>query len=99
MYCVAPVGQPRASENGTVHDVWAVGTNCCSGNAGEFRCGDSDDPDAHSGLRLLDTPGTSLGFYRLAVQQAAAKYGLEVRHAIFVSWERDPQAALRRYQT
>lgn len=91
VYCVAPIvttGPPSTS-----YDFWAVGIGCCSSTSGpqaDFQCGDVTNRDAAAGLRLLDAGPRA--FFRLAVQQAEAAYGIEARHPIFLQWMQDPVA-------
>lgn len=94
MYCVAPI----VSGNGTMpqYDLWAVGTNCCSGHAADFACGEFNNPSAHSGLRLMRDDLRP--YFRLAVQQAQAAYDIQATHPVFVQWMQDPMAEVNAYQ-
>jgi len=97
-YCAAPITVFEGS-NVTVkpllrYDFWAVGTDCCSGN--HFRCGAYDTPRAHAGLRLLRDD--ERGFFRLAVQQAEAAYGIKTVHPLFFHWLDDPNTEAAAYQ-
>jgi len=97
-YCVAPITVFEGS-NATVkpllrYDFWAVGTDCCAGN--HFRCGAYDSSRAHSGLRLLRDD--QRGFFRLAVQQAEASYGIKAIHPLFFHWLDDPSTEALDYQ-
>lgn len=84
-YCVAPVA-PRDGQPST-YDFWVVGVDCCGqGASGRFHCGDFNDVEARAGLRLLGDDA----FYRLAVQQAEAAFGIRASHPLFFSWLRDP---------
>jgi len=94
-YCVAPVVGP-GMVNATTYDLWAVGTNCCSGQGPDFRCGEYSNPYARSGLRLVDSD--KKGFFRLAVQQAEADYNIQARHPVFLYWMQDPLAEINAYQ-
>eukprot|EP00450_Noctiluca_scintillans_P034744 CAMPEP_0194554230 /NCGR_PEP_ID=MMETSP0253-20130528/97629_1 /TAXON_ID=2966 /ORGANISM="Noctiluca scintillans" /LENGTH=350 /DNA_ID=CAMNT_0039401717 /DNA_START=40 /DNA_END=1093 /DNA_ORIENTATION=- len=81
----------------TRQDLWAVGVNCCGGGlSAEFNCGDVHKPEAHSALRLMH--GGQLGFYRLAVQQAALSFNLEVVHPSFFHWVKDPNEMLATFK-
>jgi hypothetical protein len=88
-YCVAPIAGPNQTGN---FDFWAVGKDCCDGVSTQFHCGDIGDPSARSGLRLLrdiDRP-----FFRLATQQAEAKFGITALHPIFLTWTSDADSAM-----
>jgi len=102
-YCVAPITMPTGTSNGTQQDqrtrqdLWAVGVNCCGGGlSAAFNCGDVHNPEAHSALRLMH--GGQLGFYRLAVQQAALSFNLEVVHPSFFHWVKDPNEMLATFK-
>ncbi|CAE7562616.1 unnamed protein product [Symbiodinium pilosum] len=93
-YCVAPIS---VLQGGVIlpletYDFWAIGVDCCSVNAADFHCGEARNPAAHSGLRLLDSEHRS--FYRLAVEQAEAAYGLKARHPVFFYWVEDATAEM-----
>lgn len=96
-YCVAPVISGRGnSSNVTTYDFWAVGLNCCSGHAPDFHCGEYNNVRAISGLRLMREDQRA--FFRLAVQQAEAAYGIQALHPIFMYWMQDPIAEVNAYQ-
>jgi len=90
MYCVAPV--TRGEQDLSNYDFWAVGRNCCSDHANDFRCGDYASKTARSGVRLLDDSQRS--WFRLAVQQAQAAHGIHSEHPIFFTWMEDPNVSV-----
>lgn len=90
-YCVAPVTLRNASSQVNQFDFWAVGTDCCKGHRGNFKCGEYSNPFAHAGLRVIREDLSA--FYRLAVQQAEAAFNIEAHHPIFVQWVLDPIVA------
>jgi len=95
MYCVTPITKGSNGNHSREYDFWAVGTNCCTGANSDFHCSEYDNKYAHSGLRVVDVEKQA--FYRLAVQQAEAAYGIHAPHPIFVSWLQDPNAELDAY--
>jgi len=96
-YCVAPIILSSSTTNGTRQDLWAVGVDCCGGGlSADFKCGDVDKPEAHSALRLMHE--SERGFYRLAVQQAAFSFKLEVVHPSFFHWVRDPDEMMATFK-
>jgi len=93
MYCVAPITNKKKDDSlsGAAVDFWTVGINCCNdrGSTGErFNCGDPHNPFARSAIRSLDIENHK--YYRLAVQQAEAAYGLVASSPVFVEWVQDP---------
>jgi hypothetical protein len=91
LYCVAPIvsGNDKLDH----YDFWAVGTDCCSGVSPDFRCGQFNNPEARSGLRLVSE--SERPYYRLAVQVAEAQFNIQSPHPIFVEWLVDPLAKLK----
>mmetsp|Transcript_39003 Transcript_39003/g.102179 ORF Transcript_39003/g.102179 Transcript_39003/m.102179 type:complete len:292 (-) Transcript_39003:67-942(-) len=94
IYCVAPI--VKTGEKPDTYDFWAVGTNCCSGNSPDFRCGQYANPRARSGLRLMRDDQRP--FFRLAVQQAEAAFRITAAHPLFFYWMQDPVAEMNSYR-
>lgn len=88
MYCVVPI--THGNDTLYSYDFWAVGTNCCSGQATDFHCKGFNKVNADA-VRLLSDDARP--FYRLAVQQAEAAYGIKAVHPIFFEWGADVPGA------
>lgn len=86
LYCVAPI---VTNVTPASYDFWAVGTNCCDALGGSFWCsGVINDPSVHTATRYMDV--SMRPFFKFAVQQAEAEYGIKARHPLFFSWTKDP---------
>lgn len=86
-YCVAPV--TSTSTPLLTYDFWAAGVNCCSGEPGDFHCGEVDGfLQLGGGDRVLSS--SEIKWFTLATQQAEAVYHLRVGHAIFFKNVADP---------
>lgn len=100
IYCVAPiVGPDQSGGNASklaTYDFWAVGTNCCSGHAPDYHCGEFNNPSAHKGLRLMRDD--TRNFFRLAVQEASAAYNIEANHPVFMYWMTNPASEVNAYK-
>jgi hypothetical protein len=94
-YCAAPVS--LGSSVLTSFDFWAIGLNCCERKANivEFKCGQYTNATAGQGLRLMNQ--YQQDYYRLAVQQAEAKYKIKAEHPIFFYWTEDASGDMQSY--
>jgi len=87
-YCVAPIVGNSSEPATQSYDFWAVGKDCCSLSASDFRCGAWGSQKARSAIRVLDEEVTP--YYRLAVQQAETLYNIMATHPVFFYWAADP---------
>lgn len=87
-YCVAPV--IHGEDTPASYDYWAVGVNCCSAGAADFRCGAYNNPKARAGVRAMNAAEEP--FLKLAVQQAEAAYNIKSQSPLFFHWVEDPLA-------
>lgn len=99
IYCVAPIVGPKQNKtnNKTLaqYDYWAIGTNCCSAHITDYHCGEYSNVNAHKGLRLMNDG--MRGYFRLAVEEATAAYGIKAPQPIFVYWMESPADELHAY--
>lgn len=95
VYCVAPIVMNQGKHvvpQTASFDFWAVGKDCCSVAASDFRCGAYNNPLARGGIRnMVDA---DRAFYRLAVEQATALYGIQATNPIFFEWSLDPMLSV-----
>lgn len=94
-YCVAPIVNSGCERN-CGYDFWAVGVNCCSEDAADFRCGEYKNKKAKSGLRMMIESRRPL--FRLAVMQAEGVHQVRSNHPLFFYWMQDPPAEIRSWQ-
>jgi hypothetical protein len=87
MYCVAPIASPQSSKD-TYWDLWVVGKNCCSAAGADYHCKGYSDKINMGAMRMFDADDRP--FFRLAVQQAEATYGISTHKPLFFFWEWDP---------
>lgn len=95
IHCVVPIVKTNSTRLDS-YDFWAVGTNCCPSKRPDFHCGEYKNPDARSGIVVLDA--MERAFLNLAVQQAKGVYKIESKHPIFVHWMQDPVTVTNAYQ-
>lgn len=89
-YCVAPVASGKTPL--VTYDFWAAGVNCCSGEPGDFHCGEANGKlQLGGGVRVLNNE--EIPWLTLATQQAEAFHHLKVGHAIFFKNVADPLGA------
>lgn len=98
LFCVAPLaaagGQAPETQS---YDFWAVGKDCCSEAAADFRCGRPSNEDKPAALRI--TKEQDLVYYRLAVQQAESIHHYKSESPIFVEWYEDPEQQIDDWRT
>jgi Ca2+/Na+ antiporter len=95
LYCVTPIVNKNCKKN-CGYDFWAVGIDCCSEDAADFRCGEYRNPKAKAGIRAMyewERP-----FYRLAVLEAEGVHDIMSKHPMFFQWVQDPIATVHRWQ-
>jgi len=99
LYCVAPIIKGKYPDVPSTQsfDFWAVGKDCCSNSASDFRCGDYNNPLARGGIRNMNDHDRA--FYRLAVEQATALYGIQATNPVFFEWSLDPQKTTDSWNT
>jgi len=95
LYCVAPLVS-KACEKNCGYDFWAIGLNCCSDSASDFRCGEFSNPHAKSGLRLMRDDQRPM--YRLAVLAAEGVHKITSTHPLFFYFMEDPKSEAKSYQ-
>lgn len=88
LYCVSPILSNWTLPLNQQYDFWAVGKDCCSMAASDFRCGSWGNVGPKGGIREMDEGENQK--YRLAVQQAESIYNIRAPSPIFVKWSLDP---------
>eukprot|EP00932_Pfiesteria_piscicida_P006364 SRR837773.1630.p1 GENE.SRR837773.1630~~SRR837773.1630.p1 ORF type:complete len:311 (-),score=79.90 SRR837773.1630:51-983(-) len=97
VFCVAPVITNGSAPTTHSYDFWAVGQDCCSTSTADFRCGpDWSNVATRSGIRVLDDD--AVPYYRLAVKQAEALYGITSSYPVFFTWSQDPLAEVNSWR-
>jgi len=94
-YCVAPIVNPDCTKN-CGYDFWAVGVDCCSDDAADFRCGEYHNVQAKSGVRMMyewERP-----YFRLAVLEAEGAHQIMSSHPVFLYWMEDPVGTVRKWK-
>lgn len=91
VYCVAPILSKSCDKN-CGQDFWAIGVNCCSEDAADFRC--NPNPRARAGLRL--TLPHQVPFFRLAVLEAEGAHQMTSIHPLFFYFVEDPNEEVRK---
>mmetsp|Transcript_70452 Transcript_70452/g.139788 ORF Transcript_70452/g.139788 Transcript_70452/m.139788 type:complete len:341 (+) Transcript_70452:72-1094(+) len=91
LYCVAPIiSNTSQVPFGQTYDFWAVGKDCCSMTAADFRCGSwGHQGSTMGGIRVVDEDDAAM--YRLAVKQTASLYNIMAPLPIFVEWSVNPE--------
>lgn len=91
VYCVAPILDDTQMDR---VEYWAAGVDCCE-SRGDFNCDDSWDPQARSGVVIIDSTDlitTRNDYYMKAVREAQAAFSLHGSdEPLFVRWVSDPQ--------
>jgi len=95
LYCVAPLISKTCKEN-CGYDFWAIGLNCCSDSAADFRCGEYANSRAKSGLRLMKDDQRPM--YRMAVVAAEGVHKITSTHPLFFYYMEDPKSEILSYQ-
>jgi len=97
-YCVAPIVQQNATVQS--YDFWAVGVGCCEqGEYGHdaFHCAHHVSSNRPlSAYRDMSKENRAL--FRLAVQQAEARFGIYSAHPLFLQWSNDAMEQLEEYK-
>jgi len=90
LYCVAPIySNTSMTPLSQTYDFWAVGKDCCSLSASDFRCGSWGNMGSKGGIRVVDEGEAAM--YRLAVQQAESLYDIMAPRPILLEWSTNPE--------
>lgn len=91
LYCVAPIITNGTKPLSQEYSFWAVGKECCSVAASDFRCGAWGKSSRVGGIRLTEAGGgVDLEYFRLAVRQAESLYDILAPNPIFLTWSAAP---------
>lgn len=96
-YCVAPMTYGNNTKLAS-YDFWAVGMDCCSAQADDFSCGQSEfyqSSKGPAGLRVMDE--AEIQGYMLAVEQASAAYNIQAQKPIFLYMMKSPYSKIKTY--
>lgn len=88
LYCVSPILSNLTLPLNQQYDYWAIGKDCCSVAASDFRCGSWGNVGSKGGIREMSEGETEK--FRLAVQQAESLFNIRAPRPIFLKWSADP---------
>eukprot|EP00490_Sorites_sp_Unknown_P029241 CAMPEP_0114637296 /NCGR_PEP_ID=MMETSP0191-20121206/26_1 /TAXON_ID=126664 /ORGANISM="Sorites sp." /LENGTH=189 /DNA_ID=CAMNT_0001849017 /DNA_START=237 /DNA_END=806 /DNA_ORIENTATION=- len=99
LYCVAPLQLGPLPP--VTYDFWLIGKDCCEASRAGFHCGSAKHLHATGMVakRVLDD--SELDYYKLAVRQAEAAYGILAAHPLFfeqAQMEEVPEALVAKAQ-
>lgn len=89
LYCVAPLQLGPLPP--VTYDFWLVGKECCKASRPGFSCGSAQHVHSSGliGKRLLEE---DTSYYKLAVKQAEAAYGILAAHPLFFEHMKEEEA-------
>jgi len=97
LYCVSPILSNVTYPLKQQYDYWAIGKDCCSISASDFRCGSWGNVGPKGGIREVNEGEAQK--YRLAVQQAESIYNIRAPNPIFFKWSQDPELEVGSWST
>jgi len=98
LYCVAPLQLGPLPL--VTYDFWLIGKECCQASKPGFNCGSVQHLHS-SGLIARRAFTKDLDFYKLAVRQAEAAYGILAAHPLFLEHakeQEEPEALVTQAQ-